>query len=69
MEKLGQGGYRAVYQVQPEPNDGSEYAMKVEQKIVNRKHSTFNIEVLLKPMNDDALCSDSHEKIIPNGLQ
>ncbi|VDN04626.1 unnamed protein product [Thelazia callipaeda] len=53
MEKIGQGGYGAVYRVEIDPTDGNQYAMKVEQKLENREHSKLNMELhLLKLMSN-----------------
>uniref|UniRef100_A0A915PWZ1 Protein kinase domain-containing protein n=1 Tax=Setaria digitata TaxID=48799 RepID=A0A915PWZ1_9BILA len=53
MEKIGQGGYGAVYRVKLESNHNEEYAMKVEQKLQSRERSKLNMELhLLKLMSN-----------------
>ncbi|TKR81612.1 hypothetical protein L596_015455 [Steinernema carpocapsae] len=52
-EKIGQGGYGAVYKVQLDPSDNREYAMKIEKKLERREHSKLNMEVhILKLMGN-----------------
>uniref|UniRef100_A0A1I7Z0H5 Protein kinase domain-containing protein n=1 Tax=Steinernema glaseri TaxID=37863 RepID=A0A1I7Z0H5_9BILA len=51
VEKIGSGGYGAVYKVQLDPSDNKEYAMKIEKKLERREHSKLNMEVhILKLM-------------------
>ncbi|KAK0407097.1 hypothetical protein QR680_018994 [Steinernema hermaphroditum] len=51
VEKIGSGGYGAVYKVQLDPSDNKEYAMKIEKKLDRREHSKLNMEVhILKMM-------------------
>ncbi|VDK58721.1 unnamed protein product, partial [Anisakis simplex] len=64
-EKIGQGGYGAVYRVHPEPTDGKEYAMKVEQKLERREHSKLNMEMhILKLMSSNTSENSHFTKII-----
>ncbi|TKR82978.1 hypothetical protein L596_016642 [Steinernema carpocapsae] len=51
VEKIGSGGYGAVYKIQLDPTDNKEYAMKIEKKLERRDHSKLNMEVhILKLM-------------------
>lgn len=57
LEKLGQGGFGAVYKVE---QDGKEYAMKVEQKMDTRIHSKLNMEVHLLKALDGISAGKNH---------
>uniref|UniRef100_A0A9J2PDW4 Protein kinase domain-containing protein n=1 Tax=Ascaris lumbricoides TaxID=6252 RepID=A0A9J2PDW4_ASCLU len=64
-EKIGQGGYGAVYRVHADPSDGKEYAMKVEQKLERREHSKLNMEMhILKLMASQPVENSHFTKII-----
>ena len=47
MKLLGEGGFGAVYKVHEEGNKKNMYAMKVEKKLEDRKHSKLKMEVAI----------------------
>uniref|UniRef100_A0A0K0CWQ6 Protein kinase domain-containing protein n=1 Tax=Angiostrongylus cantonensis TaxID=6313 RepID=A0A0K0CWQ6_ANGCA len=44
---LGEGGFGAVYKVHDQKNPKKEYAMKVEKKIEQRRHSKLKMEIAI----------------------
>uniref|UniRef100_A0A7E4ZXA8 Protein kinase domain-containing protein n=1 Tax=Panagrellus redivivus TaxID=6233 RepID=A0A7E4ZXA8_PANRE len=45
VEELGRGGYGCVFKVQPQPADGTEYALKLEKRREGRDHAKLAMEM------------------------
>ncbi|CAD5229989.1 unnamed protein product [Bursaphelenchus okinawaensis] len=65
IKLLGEGGFGAVYCVKA--TDGNEYAMKVEKKLLKRKHSKLKMEVAILKLVGEEKETVHFTKIIDRG--